>query len=171
MEGMLGIIFVVALIYWIFKKRPSPDISTSTTPTIKQTVKRLEFKEFYGDPQTTGYKKKFKTKAVGVTMPNMDGSDRQEVIEALKPGQKVRLVWDENNEYDSNAIMLFPYEDSGTNRVKAYDQFGFLKRDLAADVVRWVTKEDFSVYAEVSKILGGTEDAPTLGCLLEITVY
>jgi hypothetical protein len=138
----------------------------------KQKAKTIErklvaFTEIYGDPKETGYQRKFKTKAVGVTKPNYDGSSRQEVIKRLRVGQKVRLVWDKNNPYDPNTIMLFPDYD----QLNMEECFGHLKADLASDVVCWVTEGDLSVYAEVAKILGGTKKLPTLGCLLEITVY
>ncbi|MDL1980979.1 MAG: hypothetical protein LWX02_05810 [Deltaproteobacteria bacterium] len=49
---------------------------------------------------------------------------------------------------------------------------GHLKADLAADVVAWINGDDIEgIYAEVSKILGGTKELPTYGCLIELTIY
>jgi len=159
---LLGFFVIAAVIVWIIYDQKKLKETPKAAET--QTVKLCEF---FGDPQATNYIKKFKTMAVGVSKNNADGSSRQEAIKRLRKGQKVRLVWDKNNSYDPNAVMLFPNETDMFLDM----QFGFLKTDLAADVVKWVTQEDKSVYAEVAQKKRKTEDFPFSGVLLEITVY
>jgi hypothetical protein len=153
-------------------KPPSPSLPdippSDSLPNTKAPVHGISYPEFLGDRRDTGYIKKFKTKVVGVTHENVDGSSRQDAIGRLRVGQKVRLVWEKDNPHDPNAILLFP---GTTGNVKMKDCVGYLKADLAADMVNWVTNTDWCVYAEVAEILGGYEGADTLGCLLEITVY
>ncbi len=135
---------------------------------VSEEIKLIPMKEIYGDPRDKDYVKKFKTKALGVTFKNIDGSSRQEAIKKLKVGPKVRLIWNKNNPKDSNAIMLFP---SGKGNVAMETCFGHLNASLAADVVHWADKKEMALYAEVEGVLSGTKELPTLGCLIEITTY
>jgi len=147
----------------------TPNIPPISEPTQVPPVHGINYPEFLGDRRETNYIKKFKTKAVGVTYENIDGSSRQEAIRRVRVGQKVRLAWDKENPHDSNAILLFPSD--GSDRVKMRNCIGYLNARLAADVVDWVINKDRYVYAEVAEILGGYGDLETVGCLLEITVY
>ena len=148
---------------------PSSNIPPSDSlPKTKAPVHGISYAEFLGDRRETGYIKKFKSKVVGVTHENVDGSSRQEAIRRLRVGQKVRLAWEKENPHDPNAILLFP---GTTGNVKMNNCIGYLNANLAADVVNWVTNKDWCIYAEVAEILGGYEGADTLGCVLEIIVY
>jgi len=135
-----------------------------------ETANRLELKTIPGEKPTGQYKRKFKTKVVGVTFDNLNGSSRQDAIRGLNIGDRLQLAWNPSNPHDSNAILVF-----GRGSMHELDGdtcIGHLKADLAADVVDWINRDDVNgMYAEVSKILGSTSDLPTYGCLIELTVY
>ena len=82
----------------------------------------------------------FHTKVAGVTF---DG--RQRVASKLKKGQKLLLVRDKNNPYDSNAVMV---------TTELNEQVGFLSKAIVSDLAR---KMDLGTkyFCEVSDVTGG----------------
>ncbi len=145
----------------------------SKKKSIQQTdplSEQAEFKTIPGEKPQGKTIRNFKTKVVGVTHRNMDGSSRQSAIRRLKPGDRLQLAWYPKSPHDPNAIMVF-----GKGSMSQLDMstcIGHLKADLAADVVKWLDDDNITgIYAAVSEILGGTNGKPTYGCLIEITVY
>ena len=67
----------------------------------------------------------FHTKLVGVTFEG-----RQELIEKLQPGEKLELIRDINNDFDSNAVAVIASRLRGIRG----GQVGFLNRDLAREL-------------------------------------
>ena len=149
---------IAAIVFFIRRKKPN------------ETINRLELKTIPGERPTGKYSRKFKTKVVGVTFDNLDGSSRQVAISRLKQGDQLQLAWNPSDAHDSNAILVF---GKGTmSHLEGDTCIGHLKADLAADVVAWINGDDIEgIYAEVSKILGGTKELPTYGCLIELTIY
>lgn len=64
----------------------------------------------------------FKTKVVGVTFNNPDGSSRQKIISECKAGEELVLRRDYNNFHDEYAIAVLR---------KTGEQVGFIARDVA----------------------------------------
>lgn len=48
----------------------------------------------------------YTTNITGVTFTNDDGTSRQKYIEKLKPDDKLMLIREKNNKYDSNAVAV-----------------------------------------------------------------
>lgn len=176
MEGFSFIVLVVIMfslvVFLYIYKKPKSKKDTNKKDTKTNTTRRIELRPIYGEKQKT-YKRKIKTKVVGVTFDNIDGSSRQNAIGNLEIGQKVHLVWNPNDPYDSNAIMVCG--DASMSHVEISSCIGHLKADLAADLVEEHAKNENSqykgIYAEVLDVLGGTRDKPTRGCLIEIGFY
>ncbi len=158
MKWVIIAAIIAAIVFFIRRKKPN------------KTVDRLELKTIPGEKPTGKYNRKFKTKVVGVTFDNLDGSSRQAAISRVKPENRLQLAWNPSDPHDSNAILVF---GKGTmSHLEGDTCIGHLKADLAADVVDWINSDDIvGIYAEVSKILGGTEESPTYGCLIELTIY
>lgn len=64
----------------------------------------------------------FRTKVVGVTFQNPDGTNRQDIISKCKVGEHVFLKRDYENSYDQYAIAILR---------KTGEQIGFIARDVA----------------------------------------
>ena len=158
MKWVIIAAIIATTVFFIRRKKPD------------ETVNRLELKTIPGEKPTGKYIKKLKTKVVGVTFDNLDGSGRQAAISRLKPENQLQLAWNPSDPYDSNAILVF---GKGTmSQLEGDTCIGHLKADLAADVVGWINSDDIiGIYAELSEILGGTEELPTYGCLIELTIY
>jgi hypothetical protein len=69
--------------------------------------------------------KSFRTKVVGVTKKNEDGSSRQKIIKQCRKGDSLFLVRDPANKFDSNAIEV---------RKKDATMVGYLSGELAEDI-------------------------------------
>lgn len=105
--------------------------------------------------------KVIKTKVVGVTKKNEDGQSRQELIEMLEPGDELFLEREPDNEHDENAIAVFN---------ESWEQIGYLSRSVAAELAP-LMDEGYEVECTVTEITGGTDDKPSYGCNIEITIY
>ena len=138
-------------------------------PAKKQKQVQVDLKEIYCKRKDDDYLKRFRTAAVGTTYRNPDGSDRQAALEKLKKGAKIRLIWDAGDSGNKNTVYLVR---SGRGReLSLPDCFGRLNDKVAADVIRWMTKEDIITAAKVADITGGTSKNPNLGCVLELSTY
>ena len=94
----------------------------------------------------------FHTKIVGVTFPNVDGSNRQNLIEELEEKSQTSqsplplfLRRERMNPYDSNAVAVC---DSGGR------QLGYLSRQVAVTVAPFIDRGE-RIRAEVARITGG----------------
>jgi len=95
-----------------------------------------------------------RTKLVGVTFPNADGSSRQALIARCRSGERLTLRHEPNNPADDHAVAV--YNPGG-------EQLGHLRRKLAHEVVarsadgtRWA--------AYVSEVTGGYGWKRSRGC-------
>ena len=100
------------------------------------------------------------SKVVGVTFDN-----RQQVIEKVKKGDKLKLVPEPTNAFDPNAISV---EWVG-NKEWAGSSIGYIARGLAGDLSDRL-KRGFEYEVTATDITGGTEDRPTRGVNIEIKV-
>ncbi len=102
-----------------------------------------------------------KTKLVGVTYANDDGTNRQEILERMKDddceGMVLEFLHEDDNPKDKNAIAVYN---------KDWEKIGYLNRSLARDVAPMMD-DGHPVYGILVKITGGTPSKPTYGCNIE----
>lgn len=99
----------------------------------------------------------FPTKVVGVSHRNGDRHSRQKIIrEHCHGGQRVRLVREPNNKFDSNAISVWTSDGL---------QIGYLSAEIARIAVEKHEAED--LIAEISEVTGG-EDHKYFGVNLRV---
>lgn len=131
--------------------------------------KQVNMKEIVCKKKGKDYIKRFRTSVVGCEYKNVDGSERQETLSHLKPGKKVRLIWDSGE--DGKSKKIYVVRSRGTTQLAMPDCFGRLSDKVAADVIRWLNRDDIVTSAKIVDIVGGTRKRPKLGCVLELTTY
>lgn len=129
-------------------------------------AERIDLKEITGKPRGEPIHT-VRTAVVGCTYSNPDGSDRQETLEKLKPGQRVRLILDAGK----NVVYLLRHRHTGTHQLAMPDCFGRLEDKVAANVIRWMNQDNVVTLGKIVKITGGTRKRPKLGCVLELNAY
>ena len=85
-----------------------------------------------------------RTKVVGVSFINDDGSNRANIISKMDENSKVFLERDPYNQYDSNAVKVLVIQDGEKK------QIGFLGKDMASSIstkMKSGTQYDVSVVA------------------------
>jgi len=113
-----------------------------------------------GGRPPAGRGESFRTRVVGVSHRNDNGSSRQEIVRGCSVGEALRLVREPENPHDPNAIRVCTRDG---------DQIGFLAADVAA---RLAPRLDAgaAAKAEIIALTGGTRDKPTRGVNIEITI-
>lgn len=137
-------------------------------PSKRPEKTTVGLKEIVCKPKKGAHIQTFRSAAVGCEYTNPDGSERQDAVQKLKAGQKVRLLWDTGESGHKKTIYL------SRGRAQSYamsDCFGRLNDKTAADVIRWLTQDHIATTAKVAKIVGGTRKRPKLGCVLELSTY
>lgn len=105
-----------------------------------------------------------RTKVVGVTHDNKDGTNRQEILYLMKEydfyekGDTLKLVHEKDNPADPNAVMVL-------NRKGQC--IGYLNAKIAEPISQMLD-DGYKVYAELLNITGGTDSRPTLGCNIDL---
>ncbi|MEJ2638789.1 MAG: hypothetical protein P8010_04365 [Desulfosarcinaceae bacterium] len=132
----------------------------------RRSDRQVDLKEIYCKRRDADYLKRYRTAAVGTTYRNVDGSERQQALETLKEGQRLRLVWDVRKE---NKILLL--KGGGGAHLDLSNCIGRLNDKVAAEVLRGVSQETRVPTARVAKITGGTRKRPKLGCVVELSIY
>lgn len=105
-----------------------------------------------------------RTKVVGVTHENKDGTNRQAILHYMKEygnyekGDTLELVHERDNPVDPNAVMVLNHQKQC---------IGYLKAELAESVSQMLD-DGHKVYAELERITGGTDSRPALGCNINI---
>lgn len=100
----------------------------------------------------------FKTKVVGITDKNPDGTDRQEIIPQCRRGETLKLVREPNNPSDHNYIGVF--RESG-------EQIGYIDEKVARySLLAYYMDHGCEVTVTVFEITGGPGN---YGCVIEIT--
>lgn len=169
----------------LFAAKPSPerlapikDTPTrqwaSNPPTSPSRETIVRFQEIVSDYPRHSIMRRIPTKVAGVSHDNFDGSSRQAAIKLLKVGQKVRIAHHTNNEHHENALGLFAGADAESYKdqppLALKDQIGWVKSDLADDLVAWESGPDgMHLYAEVEEVM-----PPSSGCSnygVRVSVY
>jgi hypothetical protein len=101
-----------------------------------------------------------RTKVVGVTFENDDGSSRQEVIENCIEGEEIILVHAPSKRFPE------ALEVHRTNN----EQLGHINAELAHDLLQKFNA-GYNYAASILEVTGGDEDRPTYGCNIEIDLY
>jgi len=129
----------------------------------------VELKEIVCKRKKKHFIEAFRTTAVGTAYSNPDGSRRQDAIQKIKEGDKVRLVWAEGQSGTKDIVYLVK---GGIGRELIMSNcFGRLDDKTAARVIHWLNKENIVTAARVVKMTGGTSKQPKLGCILELETY
>jgi len=92
-------------------------------------------------------------KVAGVTFPNDDGSERQEIIRRCKPGEQLALRPDAYNEYSIFATQVVRRNG---------EQLGHAPEYLAERIVNEI-EDGYNVVGVLTNVTGGTLDKPTRG--------
>ncbi|MDQ1002776.1 hypothetical protein QFZ28_003176 [Neobacillus niacini] len=101
----------------------------------------------------------FFTKVAGVTFSNEDGSDRQSILKHCHTGESLLLIPAPNPDHPE-AIKV-----CRNNK----EQLGWLKSHVA-EKMNPLLKRGKKVTAVISELTGGTEEKPTKGCNIQITI-
>ncbi|MBN2396641.1 MAG: HIRAN domain-containing protein [Candidatus Atribacteria bacterium] len=117
-------------------------------PVQKKSLPRL--KAFY--PFTDIKGQLISTRAVGVSFLN-----RQEIVARLQMGDRIWLEMEPDNPYDHNAIKVT--RENG-------EQFGYINRLLAADIVHYFRAYGYPVQGKVSLLTGSRWDGYSLGVVI-----
>jgi hypothetical protein len=136
--------------------------------TVSKEV-HIELKEIICKRKKKDFIEKFRTTAVGTEYSNPDGSRRQDAMQKVKEGDKVRLVWAEGQSGSKDIVYLVK---GGLGRELVMSNcFGRLDDKMAAQVIHWLNKENIVTAARIVKITGGTSKHPKMGCILELETY
>ena len=127
---------IIYLIVWLCKRNKQPAAASSAPRSVLRD---------------------FNTKVVGVTFGNDDGTSRQEIIKACKPGDDIIFKPVPTAEYP-DAIGVFNAKGQ---------QLGHLGADLAADLKNKYPNNPMRV--TVNEITGGGDK--NYGCNLHIIIY
>lgn len=107
----------------------------------------------------SSFTRDIRTKVVGVTKGNDNGTNRQDLVRRCSAGDPVALVPDPHNKYDEKAVMV----------LWRSQQLGFLKRKLAAELGEIISKGGL-VDGRITEVTGGTKGKETMGVNLELSV-
>ena len=105
---------------------------------------------YYPDTHIQG--RLISTRVVGVTFEG-----RQEVVARLQINDRVWLEMEPGNQHDPNAIKVC--RSNGK-------QFGYLNRQLAADIVPYFRRYGYPVHGKVSLLIGSGWDGYSLGAII-----
>lgn len=115
---------------------------------------------FGGSSKSEVLQNKLFTKVVGVSYKNSNNTSRQKIIrEDVYSGTKLKLVADDKNKHDKNAVAVCLQDDR---------QIGFLDSRLAGDARDWWA-EGCRIEARVTAVTGWGEK--TAGVNIEIRIY
>ena len=107
----------------------------------------------------------FRTKLVGVTHENQDGKNRQKLIKKLKPGQRLTLKREPNNQFDKDAIGVFGFSGDQLGYLPGGDTLLANHMDMGGEA-----------YAVVYRVTGGPgilgfffkTKAKSYGCVIDV---
>lgn len=110
--------------------------------------------------------KKFNTNIAGVTFDN-----RQELLKKCTVNQKVFIKWDKDNPYSKNGHALSVF----TTISNKNELLGHIPESQTDKLFNKYEKQftndcSFTINGYILKITGGTQDKPTLGCVIEIEI-
>ena len=167
---------IVSVIDWICKdsqearQEPNWDLKLDTKPKTKPTMTIETLNEKHSVNEITTEQeyreflashicwKSFIAKVVGVTYPNDDGTDRQEILSQCLCGESVAFYWHEFCGAPACAV------------ITDYGQIGYLRAELAAELNMEYGGDEYIIEAHISDITGGF-DGLSYGCNLMISIY
>lgn len=159
----LIVILIITWIYVLFFKKESikkevmgnPNIEQNRKPLSRETLRNInENSEFKNN---NIYKNDFLiAKVVGVTNKNYDNKNHQDILKECKEDEQLMLVKEIDNRFSRYAIKVCRLNG---------DQLGYLE-DKLSQKIYFRDMSTASVY--IDEIIGGTENKPNLGCLIEI---
>jgi hypothetical protein len=92
-------------------------------------------------------------KVAGVTYPNTDGSERQEIVKRCKSGERLILRHESDNAYSEFAVQVL--RENG-------EQLGYVPEYLAERICQEL-ESGYLVEGFLNRVTGGTSDRPTCG--------
>ena len=95
---------------------------------------------------------RFQTKISGVTFPNRNGQNRQDIIKRCRNGEKIFLELDKDSDF-TGAIKVIR---------KNKEQLGYIPREINQKVGSYLNK-NYSIEANITSLTGGTNKYPTRG--------
>lgn len=112
----------------------------------------------------TSNQKLFDTTIAGVTFDN-----RQDLLKKCSINQKVFIKWEKDNIYSKtgHALAVFTIINN------KMEQLGYIPDLKTNELFRKCENQfnnNISVEGYISKITGGTQDKPTLGCVIKIII-
>lgn len=108
--------------------------------------------------------KKFNTNIAGVTFDN-----RQELLKKCTVNQKVFIKWDKDNPYSKNGHALSVFTTiSNKNELLGHIPESQTDKLFNKYEKQFTNDYSFTINGYILKLTGGTEDKPTLGCVIEI---
>lgn len=113
---------------------------------------------------------KIKTKVVGVSYNNDDGSSRQALIKQhVRRGDQVHFLYKPISQ-DPNAVQVLARERKGCLSFgkPKFVQIGYLRSEMAADLHEDVQAN--KVTGRVMQVTGGSRDKKTVGVNIELTI-
>ena len=111
--------------------------------------------------------KTIKTKVVGVTQENDDGSDRQRIIgKYVEPEDTLLLEREPDNQYDRNAIAIHA---APVETLDHDDKIGYISSDLAANLAPLMDSGHRITCVVLDKTGGG--GGKSYGVNIELTIY
>ncbi len=105
--------------------------------------------------------RRFNTRVAGVSYKNPDGTERQEILLRLDPGDIAGLVREPDNPHGSDAIAVVDPH---------YGQLGYIPGHIATRLADELDSGKTG-FARIVEITGGTGDKPHLGCAVEVLLY
>lgn len=108
--------------------------------------------------------KKFNTNIAGVTFDN-----RQELLKKCTVNQKVFIKWDKDNPYSKNGHALSVFTTiNNKNELLGHIPESQTDKLFNKYEKQFTNNSSFTINGYILKITGGTQDKPTLGCVIEI---
>lgn len=108
--------------------------------------------------------KKFNTNIAGVTFDN-----RQELLKKCTVNQKVFIKWDKDNPYSKNGHALSVFTTiNNKNELLGHIPESQTDKLFNKYEKQFTNDSSFTINGYILKITGGTQDKPTLGCVIEI---
>ncbi len=164
--GMIYIWLAIIIFFWLafLEKQPTRKSTGISTTKLSDRKKKKASKRQAKKKKTRKQKTKkkrfiIKTKVVGVTFKNSDGSRRQKILKKVKRGEVLNLRHQPIKGYP-NAIAVSR---------KNGKQIGNISEELAKDVYQYISS-GAKVKCKVLQVTGGTRKAPTRGCNIEINI-
>ena len=111
----------------------------------------------------------FHSKVAGVSAKNADGYPRQKYILAFcKAGVPLILKREPDNPHDANAVAV-SIKARTLIVFSAEVQIGYLNADVASEIAPYIDSGG-TVRAEITEVTGGTDEKPTLGVNILLTM-